>query len=87
MTKISVCDAHEIVWRIHFLTQNPILNFGSVAACGMLTARHPSVSATFDEFTATCYKHLIYAFTRTIQKTHIRMAIGVDVNREVKNTV
>ncbi len=87
MAKITVCDAHEVVGSIHFLRQNPILNFRSVATCEMLTTSSPSVSPTFDEFTDTCYKHLICAFTRTIQKPHIRMGIRVNVNDKVKNAL
>jgi hypothetical protein len=53
----------------------------------MLTAGHPSVSTALNELTATSLKYLKGAFTRTIQQTDIRMAIGVDDNRKVKHAL
>ena len=53
----------------------------------MLAAGSPSVSAALNEFTTTCYKYLEYAFTRTIQKSYVRMAIRMNNNRKAKNTL
>jgi len=47
----------------------------------------PSVSTALKEFTTACNEYLEHTFTGTVQKTDVRMAIGMNNNTKALDTL
>lgn len=87
VSEIHVCKPHEIVGSVDFARQESILNFGLVGTYVMFAASDPAVMAALKEFATANYEYMKHSFARAVQKSDVRMAIGVDDYGEVKNSL